>query len=83
MRFEKTNVLKALKNMFFVVIGTLILSFTTAVFIIPFNLVAGGVSGIAIIIKKIVPWEALTVDLLVTILTWVFFFVGLAVFGCI
>ena len=81
MRFEKTNVLKALKNMFFVVIGTLILSFTTAVFIIPFNLVAGGVSGIAIIIKKIVPWEALTVDLLVTILTWVFFFVGLAVFG--
>lgn len=70
-----------LKNIFLVVAGTLILALGTALFIIPFELVAGGVSGMAIIINKIIPFKALTVDGIVTILTWGLFFVGLLFLG--
>ena len=70
-----------LKNIFLVVAGTLILALGTALFIIPFELVAGGVSGMAIIINKIIPFKALTVDGIVTILTWGLFFVGLIFLG--
>ena len=81
MRPSRIDMLKALKNMLLVVAGTLILSLGTAVFVIPFNMVMGGVSGLSIVIKQFLPWEFITVDLLITILTWVLFFVGLIVMG--
>lgn len=71
----------ALKNFCFVVLGTFILAFGTAVFIVPFNLISGGISGIAIIIDRVVGAEFITIDLIVTVLTWVFFFIGLFVIG--
>ncbi len=70
-----------LKNIGLTVIGTIILAFGTAVFIIPFDLVVGGMSGFAIIIDKIVPFEFVTVDLLITIMTWSLFLVGFLVLG--
>lgn len=70
-----------LKNIILVITGTLILAFGTAVFIIPFDLVAGGVSGISIIINKILPFEFITIDMLVTVITWSLFFIGLAFLG--
>ncbi len=73
--------LTALKNILLIIIGTLILSFGAAVFIIPFDLVSGGVSGIAIILNKIISVEFFTVDLIITIATWLLFFVGLFVLG--
>ena len=68
-------------NLILVVVGTLILSFGTAVFILPFDLVAGGMSGLAIVIDAIIPSEIITVDRVIAVLTWLLFFVGLLIFG--
>ena len=73
--------LSIIKNLLLVVSGTLILSLGTSLFILPFDLVTGGVSGIAIVINKALPLEALSVDVIVSIVTWVLFFVGLLVLG--
>jgi uncharacterized membrane-anchored protein YitT (DUF2179 family) len=70
-----------IKNLGLVVLGTLILSFGTSIFLLPFNLVTGGISGIALIISNVISVEWLTVDLIVTILTWGFFLLGLIVLG--
>lgn len=70
-----------IKNSIFVILGTLILSFGSAVFILPFNIVAGGVSGAAIIISKIFPFWWLSTELAITALTWLLFLVGLAMLG--
>ena len=79
--FSKENVLRFIRNSLLVILGTSILALATAVFVIPFDLVTGGLSGVGIILAKIVPVEWLTVDMWVTILTWVFFFIGLFLLG--
>ncbi len=70
-----------IKKLFLIVFGTVILAFGTAVFILPFNLVVGGVSGIALILDAALPYEFITVDLIITMITWLLFFVGLIVLG--
>ena len=75
----KKEVLTYSKNIFLTIAGTCILAFGTAVFIIPFDIVAGGMSSIAIIISKILTF--LTVEQLITIVTWLLFFMGLIVLG--
>ena len=81
MKHTKAEWLLILKNIVFTVSGTLILSAGTAIFVLPFDLVVGGVSGLAIIIKRLISTEFVTVDLIVTVLTWVMFLVGLMVLG--
>ena len=76
-----TEMLTIMKNILLVISGTLVLAFGTSVFILPFDLVTGGVSGIAIVLNKIISVEFLTVDIIVTIVTWVLFFIGLIVLG--
>ncbi len=73
------KLLNNLKSILLVIAGTLVLAFGTAVFIIPFDLVVGGISSIAIILNKILPF--LTIDLLITAVTWTLFFVGLFTLG--
>lgn len=70
-----------IKNIGLVVLGTFILSFGTSIFLLPFNLVTGGIPGISLVISNIISIEWLTVDILVTILTWGFFLTGLIVLG--
>lgn len=70
-----------LKNIALTVIGTLILAAGTAIFILPFDLVAGGVSGLAIVVKRLLPMEWITIDLIVTVLTWLLFLIGFLVLG--
>ena len=81
MKLLKTEVWNQARNLLLVVVGTIILAFGTAVFILPFNLIAGGMSGLAIVIDAIIPAEFLTVDLIITILTWGLFLLGLLIFG--
>ena len=69
------------KNISLIILGTLMLAFGISIFILPFNLVTGGISGIAIVIDLLVPIEAITVDMIVTVLTWLLFFVGLFFLG--
>ena len=73
------DVMTYAKNIFLTIAGTVILAFGTAVFIIPFDIVAGGMSSIAIILSKILTF--LTVEQLITIVTWVLFFMGLIILG--
>ena len=81
MKFSKKDAIAVIKNMFLVVLGTVVLAFGTAVFILPMNIISGGVSGIAIITKALLPFEFITVDMIVFALTWVMFLVGLFVLG--
>ncbi len=80
MRFTKTELFMVSKNIGFVVLGTLVLAFGVAVFLVPFDLVTGGVSGIAIILHKIIPFE-LEIDWIIVILSWSFFFLGFLILG--
>ena len=83
--FAKNDILRWLKQVALVLLGTIVLSFGCAVFIIPFELVSGGATGLAIVIDAILPNEIfginVTVDLIVGALVWVLFFIGLIVLG--
>lgn len=70
-----------LKNLGLTFLGTLVLAFGTAVFLVPFDLVAGGMSGIAIVLNLLIGVEFITVDLIVAVLSWVLFFAGLIFLG--
>lgn len=80
-KYSKAEFFAFIKNLSLVIAGTLVLAFGTAIFILPFDLVTGGVSGIAIVLDKLITVEFLTVDRIVTIITWLLFFVGLFVLG--
>ncbi len=73
-----------LKNCGLTVLGTLILAFSFEIFYAPFDLVAGGASGVAIVISKLVP-ESITyifnLEVIVAIVTWGLFFLGLFTLG--
>ena len=73
--------LRSAKNILTIVVGTLILSFGTSVFMLPYDLVTGGVSGYAIVFSQIIPSDVLSVEMIITILTWAMFFLGLFVLG--
>lgn len=75
------RILQQVKNFLLVVAGTLILALGTALFIIPFDLVVGGISSIAILLNRLLNIPFLTTDLLITIVTWVLFFIGLFALG--
>ena len=82
LKFKKptrSEVLLYAKNIILTIVGTSILAFGTAVFIIPFDIVAGGMSSIAIIVSKVLTF--LTVEQLITIITWLLFFMGLLFLG--
>ena len=81
MIFLKSFKMFKIKKIALVVIGTLILSFSTAVFIVPHNLVVGGISGIAIIIENIIKSKYITVDVLISLLAWSAFVLGIIFLG--
>lgn len=81
MNLNAKNLKFTLKNTALVILGTLIIAFSTAVFILPFNIVVGGVTGLGIIISGIIPAELLTVSEIIAILTWGVFFLGFFVLG--
>lgn len=72
---QKKDKLNKLKNVILVIIGTILIGIATGLFIIPFNLITGGMSGIAILLNKVLPLS-LSTEFYITILTWIFFFLG-------
>ena len=56
-KLSKKDILIAIKNIFLVIIGTVILAFGTGVFLFPFQIVTGGISGLAIILDDIYACE--------------------------
>ena len=56
--------------------GNLLLSLGLAIFILPYDLNVGGMTGIALVLERLLPWELLTVDRWVFLLSWLLFFFG-------
>ena len=77
---DKTKTSKDFKNIILVILGTAILAFGTGVFIVPFDLVTGGVSSFAIILNAIYSFEG-SIDIYITIVTWLLFILGFFILG--
>lgn len=71
---NKYDVLNILKHFFFVAIGTGILAFGTAIFLVEYDLVTGGISGLAIVLNAFIP--VFEEEFYITVLTWGLFFLG-------
>ena len=86
-KISKKEIYSYLSKNLLVILGTVILAFGSAVFLIPFDLVMGGTSGIAVIIKSFfhAGLDGATVDMYiniaVAIITWTLFFVGFIFLG--
>lgn len=80
LNIDKQALTKNLKNIFLVISGTVILAAGTAIFLFPFGLVSGGVSGLSIILEQAFR-GILSRDAFAAILTWISFFAGLIVLG--
>lgn len=74
----KQDKLQIFKRLFLVIAGSFILGFGTGLFLVPYNIVTGGVSGIAIIVNFLTGFDK---EIMITILTWVFFFLGWLLLG--
>ena len=79
-KLTKKDIIQYANNIFLIIFGTALLAFGTAVFIVPFDLVTGGVSGIAIVVEKVLPFN-ISIDAYIAIFTWVLFFMGLIFLG--
>ncbi|MCX5775962.1 MAG: YitT family protein [Firmicutes bacterium] len=69
---------KAVSNVSLVVLGNIVLAIGTGFFLVPANIVAGGESGIAIILNSF--WN-IPIDITVGILSWFFFVMGAIFLG--
>ncbi len=69
----------SLKNFLYVLSGTIILAIGSSLFIIPFNLVSGGVTGIAIAVSSL--FGISNTDLLIAVMSWSLFVVGIFILG--
>ena len=76
LKMSREEWLRTLKNVLLVVAGTVILAFGTSVFLLPFDLVTGGIPGYAIVIKSVLPFEFLTKEIIIAIVTWATFLIG-------
>lgn len=81
-RFSSRNeLIKKLHAVALVTLGTFILAVGCAAFLIPFELVSGGITGIAIILAELTRGSAFEVDVIVFALSWSSFFLGLIFLG--
>lgn len=80
LELSKNELTSQLKNLALVVLGTLILAFGCAIFVVPFSLVTGGVTGISIIVNEIIG-GAVSIDIVIGVITWGLFFLGLLFLG--
>ena len=93
-KLEKKKLYHELKNVILVIIGSSVLGIATGIFLVPFNIIAGGVTGIAIVLNKLITASIPEVivsffagfglemmDVYVSALTWSMFFIGLFVLG--
>lgn len=78
--YSRKQLLHEIRNLLLVILGAAVLGVGTGIFIIPFDLVTGGVSGLAIVVEHLLPFN-IGVDVYVAIITWGLFFVGLFTLG--
>lgn len=74
--FAKENFLKSLRNFFLILLGTFILSVGSGFFLIPFEIVSGGITGITILTSSFI-----SPDIMSYILSWFLFIIGFIFLG--
>ncbi|MFA6861477.1 MAG: YitT family protein [Bacilli bacterium] len=72
---------KAVKNLFYLIIGALVMSAGEAFFIIPMNIISGGVSSLAIIFHSIPATSGISIQTYLYIFNWGLFVLGLFTLG--
>ena len=77
-KMTRADQLKMLKNWGFIALGSIIIAISTAFFLVPGNVINGGLSGIAIILKA---WLNIPIDLTVGVLSVTLFLIGLIFLG--
>lgn len=84
-KYSKKEIMLMIKNILLVIIGTVILAFGTGVFLFPFNIITGGISGISIILNNLIPEFTFlglkSYDIYVFVVTWGLFIIGLFSLG--
>ncbi len=82
---SKKEWLTALKNVGLVILGTFILAFGSRLFIYPFDLVTGGISGIGIILSRALSGvgflSAVTAEVYASVVNWLLFIAGIFLLG--
>ena len=82
---DKREWMNFLKNNSLVLLGTFVLAFGVTMFIFPFDLVTGGVSGIGIILSKAfaeIPYlSEIGPDIYSSVINWILFIVGYFLLG--
>ena len=82
---DKREFLRAVKNTALVLLGTFVLAFGIEMFIFPFDLVTGGISGIGIILEKqlskVALFSAFTAEIYSSLINWVLFGAGFFLLG--
>ena len=77
--------MRVIKDTLLVIFGTAILALGAGLFIIPFDLVTGGVSGLGIVLEhwlgEIPLFAPITAEIYASVLVWVLFFMGLFFLG--
>jgi uncharacterized membrane-anchored protein YitT (DUF2179 family) len=77
--FSEGHRVKTLQNYLFIIFGSILLSAGDALFLIPYNIVSGGVAGLGIVLVEFNPsWN---VNLVITILQISLFFLGFVLLG--
>lgn len=72
---------KLIQNTMYVLLGSLLLAIGTEFFLVPLEIVSGGVTSLAIIFNRIPGWNVISVENFIMIINWIYFFVGLFVLG--
>ncbi|MFA6796294.1 MAG: YitT family protein [Bacilli bacterium] len=76
--FRKDRIARTLTNYLLIIVGSAILAIGDAFFIIPYNIVSGGVAGFGIVMSFMLGWDT---ELTITIAQWVLFFTGIILLG--
>ena len=81
--FSKTKKewIRMLKNTMLIILGTFALAFGVRLFVFPFKLVTGGISGIGIILNSIPGLDAVGADVYSSIVNWILFVIGFFLLG--
>ena len=81
MKIKGFDAVDLIKNSLIVIAGTAIPAFGVALFLLPFELVSGGATGLAIIITHLLPSDTVSADTVIAALSWLLFLVGAFTLG--
>lgn len=70
--------IRLIQRTLLVILGSFVLGIGTGFFLVPYNIVTGGITGIAIIVHSLTQWDT---EITVTVLTWACFFIGWLLLG--